>query len=460
MALETLPPELLSLILQAVDSSTTFHHLISASPSCLRAFSQSPSLILSAVLKNALPGGNLRHALAVLQVPSTYDKIPAFLEKYFDPSSTFDFPTNRASLLQLSGLCNCLSYLLDQFVEESLSDLHRHDASENRGNLDEKQDLPSAVELPPPLSASERVRLQRAFLRFELYCRVFPGHRGDPNGPTGRAAPTHRAAEQARLFLSRLIPWEVEEMCCIEQHFYTLIRRIIRDLDNALVTAVRTAPGVVLPSSAKEPPLREHVGQVDLVPFENLDETDLTFFSQWERLFFPDYDNYMSSLGLDFMYKLVMSAGRQRLALVTLNSRESREEGFLREALDARARGVDWPHPPKDPAATDDDDTFSRNLGYRLFGKKRGDNNYMLIFRARIDRLTIRHLGYVFWDAARIRSPAVYEKLVAAKRAPTDDFHLVFRRRKSVEARLEGVKLPRDQMKRIEKEFGSPVLGE
>ncbi|KAF5009964.1 hypothetical protein FDECE_3871 [Fusarium decemcellulare] len=84
----------------------------------------------------------------------------------------------------------------------------------------------------------------------------------------------------------------------------------------------------------------------------------------------------------------------------------------------------------------------------------------LVTFRQFLLKLAIRHLGYVFWDAARIRSPAVHERLVAAKHAPTDDFHIVFRRRKSVEARLEGVKLPRDQMKRIEKEFGSPVLGE
>ncbi|KAF4458735.1 hypothetical protein FALBO_14519 [Fusarium albosuccineum] len=167
----------------------------------------------------------------------------------------------------------------------------------------------------------------------------------------------------------------------------------------------------------------------------------------------------MASLDLDFMYKLVRPIGRERVALVTLNSAESREEGFLRGALDRRSRRADWPRPPKDAVATDDDDTFSRNLGYRLFDQKRGDDAYMLIFRTRIDRLTIRHLGYVFWAVARIRSPAVHEKLVAAQHAPTNDFHLVFRRKKSVEARLEGVKLPRDQMKRIEKEFGSPVLG-
>ncbi|KAM5358466.1 hypothetical protein ACJZ2D_015253 [Fusarium nematophilum] len=470
MALDNLAPELLSLILQAVDTPLDLYRLISASPSCLRAFSQSPQLVLLAVIQNALPGGNIKHALAVLQAPSTHDQIPPFLDKYFDSASFFDMPTNKTDLLQLYSLYNRLTYLLNRFTEQVPRRLGLLSQSSNqpchRDVCNEGQDKASVTEAALIPSTSERVRLQRAFLRFELYCRIFPDHEDDPYGPSGPSATSHSPDQQFRLFLARLNPWEAEELCCVEQYFSTLLRQFLYDLEDDLVTAVMTTPGVVLPSSpAREPPIHEEAGEDTLIAFESLDLTDLALFSNHERYSFPDYISYMTSLGLDFMYSLVVSSRSERAALIGSNTPVTREEGFLSEALEfaPRRRSIAEDQcPTTEPEAVGEDDPFCSNLSYCLLGKTTEDTGYMGISGSGFGRLTLRHLGYIFWDAARIQSPQLLEKLVAAKNMSADEFHLAFdpRYRKTVEGRLKGIKIPQDQMKRIEREFGSTHLGE
>ncbi|KAI5456908.1 hypothetical protein BGZ63DRAFT_434137 [Mariannaea sp. PMI_226] len=89
---EKLAPELLSMILQCVDSPLDLHHLISASPSCFRAYLNSPKLILSSIIKNAFESENIQHAVAILRVPTTNGQTSSFLDKYFNSPTSFDFP--------------------------------------------------------------------------------------------------------------------------------------------------------------------------------------------------------------------------------------------------------------------------------------------------------------------------------------------------------------------------------
>ncbi|KAF4473003.1 hypothetical protein FALBO_111 [Fusarium albosuccineum] len=446
MSLEHLAPELLSLILQNVDSPRNLHHFISASPACLRTFLQSPQLVLSSVIKNALPAHIVQYALATLQAPSVSSDIPSFLDKCFDSTTSFDFPTNKADILQVYHLYNRLSYLLDAYLKHM-----------------ERLGLGESVLLP---SLSERTRLQRAFLRFELYCRVFPHQRRVPHEPP-RSGRRFDALEQFGLFLSNLTPWEVEEMSCVELYLSSVIGRFVDQLEEQLISAIMAAPGVVVPSSAaagalsaeeEEQPTEGQHNQENLEDFSDLDLTSLSLFSRDGRYRSPGFISYMTSLGLDFIYELVKSDESKRSEMIRSNHPITRE--FLPEALGHAPRwppGYEHDTDTADDDAADDDDPSHSNLGYRLF-RKRPDNDriYVVIMAEGTYYSLLRQLGYVFWDANRIQSPEVFKKLSEAETIPQKDIRERFDRtnRETAEHRLKGVKLPREQMKRIEREFG------
>ncbi|KAI5467767.1 hypothetical protein BGZ63DRAFT_469361 [Mariannaea sp. PMI_226] len=437
MAFGKLVPELLFIILQDIDSPLDLYHLISASPSCFRAFSNSPVLILSSIIKNAFHGENIQHALAILQVPATTSQVSSFLNKYFNSPASFDFPTNKAELVNLCLLYNRLSYFLGEYSEEKTQEFGLSDQLS--------------------YSPSERVRLQRAFLRFELYCKVFPDVQTDPNGlniPPPQDPPPEPADQQFSLFLANLTPWEVEEMCCVEQHFYSLIGKFIDELEEELIDAVMTAPGVVLPLAADEEPTPKTSDQDNLVNFAALDLTPLMLFSRDSRWESPSSISYMTALGLDFMHSLLVSDKSKRTQLIQSNHPVTRE--FLPQALSYAPRETPEPERHVTTAAEiplDDDNPSNKNLGYRLFG----DTNYIGITHSGSKYTMLRQLGYVFWDSIRIQSPGVFEKLSAAKAMSWDEIYQRFDRRqdlKSAEVLLRGTRLPWEQMRRLHKEFG------
>ncbi|KAJ3543274.1 hypothetical protein NM208_g3654 [Fusarium decemcellulare] len=425
MSLANLPPEVLSLILHHVDSPRNLYHFISASPASFRVFSQSRKRILSSVIKNALPGQSVQHALAVLQAPSvSRSQVHPFLDKYFGSTSSFDFPTNEAGLLQLYHLYNRISYLLDGFLK-SVQEL----------GFDESVLRPSLT---------ERTRLQRAFLRFELYSRVFPRRWIDPYPSAEEASRReyqHPASQQFSLFLANLTPWEAEEMACIQLYFSCLIDKFIDERGD-------------------QPAQEKDNQKVRLVNFGLLDLTSLVLFSSDGRYRSPDYVSYMTSLGLDFMYNLVKYKSK-RAELIRTNHPMDRE--FLPEALKHSPRvmpGGEYDVSSANDTADDDDPSHS-NLGYRQF-RKTGQTGkvHLGIHLTGSSYSSLRQLGYVFWDSGRIQTPEVLEKLSAAERMSWDEIRLRFDRRKreTAESLLKGTKLPIAEMERIEQEFGSAFL--
>ncbi|KAH7128018.1 hypothetical protein B0J13DRAFT_646158 [Dactylonectria estremocensis] len=382
IALEDLAQELLSLILQNVDSPVGLHYLISASPSCFRTYSQSPQIIISSIIRNVLPGDNIQHALAILQAPSARSEVPSFLNKYFNSIASFHLPTNRADLLILSGLYNCLSHLLDNYFEETMRELglpHSHQLRQEN----QHKSSPNKSVLPP--SISERTRLQRAFLRFRLYCQVFPGYANDPYGLDDPSPPDHPADQQFSLFLANLTPWEAEE----------IVRGFIDELEDDLIHAVMDAPDV-------EKPAHDH-----LVDFKDVDLTDLVLFCR---------------NGLDFMYSLAVSDKSKRAEMVKSNHHVTRPE-------------LATPHD-----IVSDDGPSHSNLGYRLFKKAPDIAIYPSILHSGFKYSSLRQLGYLF----------------AATIITSDKLHICFDRinRETAEDRLKGTKLPKEQIERIEREFG------
>ncbi|KAF4451685.1 hypothetical protein F53441_5364 [Fusarium austroafricanum] len=443
MRLGGLAPELLSLILQNIDSPRGLHDLISASPACLRVFSQSSPLILSSAIRNALPIETSRDFLAVLQTPTpaTRSTVSLFLDKYFKNSLSFDFPSNKEDVLSLCQLYKRVTFFIDRYLRY-LNELG----------------LGESILI---LSSSELIRLQRAFLRFEIYSRVFPS---DDTYSWETPPPNHKftAVEQFDLFLSHLGPWEVEEMTCVELYFCILIGGFIDQLEEQLIEAVKKSPGLVWPPSSGSTETEKDIegsttqNEDNLWDFKALDLGPLSLFSPDGIYRSPGNISYMTSLGLEFVYSLCTSEER-RSELIRSNSPHNRE--FLPEAL---AHSPTWPpgHQGEgisiqDP--TTDLDLSRGNLGYYLFNKSHeGTSMYGPIDLAGSYYTALRELGYVFWDSRRIQSSDVSERLTAASKMTYSEMGDRFDRRwrKGPEDKLEGAKLPFDEMQRIEKDFG------
>jgi hypothetical protein len=254
----------------------------------------------------------------------------------------------------------------------------------------------------------------------------------------------------------------VEEMACVELYFSLLIGSFVDQLEEQLIDAVKGCTGIVWPLSpestqAAETKKKAEGGRIhnqeNLKEFKNLDLTNLSLFSEDGIHFSPDHISYMTSLGVDFIYNLITSEGR-RSELIRSNSPYFRD--FLPEAL--RHSPTFTPeHEGEESLSTEwdtYDDPHRHNLGYHLFSKDRDDGmTYIAISPNSSYYSVLRQLGYVFWDSGRIRSEELSERLEAAG-SVTFDRGQDRRRRKGAEARLKGVRLPRDQFEEIERNFG------
>ncbi|KAF5542433.1 hypothetical protein FNAPI_10010 [Fusarium napiforme] len=425
MALENLAPELISLILQNVDTPRGLHNIISASPLCLRVFSTTPQAFLSSVVRNALPAVNLQHLLALQQTPSpaTKSTVSEFLENYFNASWSFNLPTETSELMLLCRCYNRVEFLISCYTEY----MHR-------------LGFVNSILIP---TSTECVRLQRAFLRFEIYCRVFPASNSFPL-QTVSANDEFSSTKQFDLFISRLSPWEVEEIACVELYFTLMIRDYIDELENHFMFTVDNYAWNLLsePESEVE----------SLVELTALDQTSLSLFSKEGRYRSSDNISYMTSLGLDFIYDLC-TAGEGRSELIRSNCH------YLREFLpDALRHSPTWPaeHQHEETATLENNSSCS-NLGYLIFSRVEGDERMYKSIATTGGRYSgLRQLGYVFWDSERILSPGIYDKLEDMKCMLWQDITFLFDpgAQKGAGERLEGVRIQRVHMDNLERDFG------
>ncbi|PNP40703.1 hypothetical protein TGAMA5MH_07410 [Trichoderma gamsii] len=471
MQLEDLVPELLARILQVLDHPRDLLSLIRASPHCFRVYAESPAIILSPILKNAILPDALHHALACVHLPSISSQtVPvAFLRDYFQ-YEPLAFPTDKTALTALCGLCLRTSHFVDDYSSRAMRAL----------NL--KSDAGQAT--ASALSSTERARFQRAFFRYELYCRIFPVDH------YARSRSLVPADEQFTEFIARMAPWEVEEVSCVHHYFTVLIGRFLDDLEDQFVEAVRTAPGFRHPiltdfltdSLTPEPAKRRKIRRTtasglkhdsfipsseptqkdmddrqspadnaNVVFVSNFDLYGLDLFSSDGRFRSPKYVSYVASLGSTLMYRLALGDKGQRRRIIQENTPVWRD--FLPEALE-HAPGTG----PKTtmPYGIDDNHLSHPNLGYYRF-KRSEEEIYFGILNASILSRPLRERAFVFWDADRILCPVVSDQLQKARRMDPERVHLQFDRYegKSAEERLKGVRIPRVQMDRIVEEFGS-----
>ncbi|KAI5456909.1 hypothetical protein BGZ63DRAFT_457596 [Mariannaea sp. PMI_226] len=237
-------------------------------------------------------------------------------------------------------------------------------------------------------------------------------------------------------------------MRCVEQYFHSLIENAMDELEEELISAVIAAP--------RDGPMQ------NFVAFDALDLTALMLFSRDGRHDSPRYISYMTALGLDFMYSVVVSGKSKHWKMIRSNHPVSRD--FLPQAFGYTSREISEPGCSTTIPTViqlDDDNPLHSNLGCRLFGKIPQSTNYIGLANSDSISPLLWQIGYVFWDSVNVQSPGVFEKLSAAKAMKWDELHLrINRNRKNecAEVRLKGTRVPREQLRRLEKEFGSTLL--
>ena len=543
MALEQMPPEMVDMILLEIPSSQDLYSLIRASPKCSSVFHQKPQSYVTTALRNSIHPVALPHALAVLSTPIRSHQLRGrrhvfavmnFLDLYTE-GHQFEFPRDRSSLYALSRLSIKVTWFSNDYAGQILQIFRVQDNSA-RGSRPEADITPATsttpeykrprehmestssclhegTDQPHPsnrgsqtdmaLSDSELARFQRAFFRYEVYCRSFSLNE-EPHELIYPLISYLDSSNQFDAFLAHLKPWEVEEMSCVHEYLSTLLYSLLKDLGESLVEEVLNAKGVQYPpnwarSSSKmrhefmkavrlkhdgsyvyarrnldHPfinPSSSHVND-SFAPYlphlkgkaeadnYNHEGDDMEHFDCFNlpglKMLTRDYVeatiahlSYLASHGLGFIFNLIKANDQERREMILSDAPIDRQ--FLPNALNhAPLRGMAMPSSASPQTLAND--PLECNLAYQLLKKPREDI-YLSIFITSVVFPRHRALGWVFWDANRLH---VLEKT----RVNIDlDVHTMYDiyYDKSVQERVLGFRLPRKEKERIATMFTPTV---
>jgi hypothetical protein len=226
-SLEDLPAELITAILYALASPTALRSLIQASVRCYKIFLLSKSDILATTLRDFLRPETkslMLMAHEAYHLPafdssawgfrrrSDRGGLDAFMDKFsryhhFD-EQVLHLPTPHFVVSQLRTVCT-MEYFVEDYcnwVSEYLDLTKVHSPA-----IDVATELLSPLQIHQSLSSVERLRLQRAFLRFEIFCTSMHAAGGRERVQSAR----HCSQWNNDRFLNILQPWEREELVCL-----------------------------------------------------------------------------------------------------------------------------------------------------------------------------------------------------------------------------------------------------
>lgn len=319
-ALCRLPPEVMFNILLSVDGPKDLYSFIRASKSCYSTFMMSPLRLVSSVIRNFFLPNALHHALALCEVSMRIDQHRAkkaqavssakdrkssrasshepnqsrqvniaslwgkkledwtgFVDRYF--GGYFEFPSDWASMKRLCRIARQIDQHVGAYAEKALSILY----------YGTRERFPRCIPTRRCcISASERTRIQRAFLRFELYNKLCvidtdsaaksTSARGMLNFLKTRGYFMNDST-MFHSFLARMAPWEVEEISSAWMYVRSEIYGFYEDINLKLIQHLN-------PSRIKQ-------------EWENLDEVELKiggpFFYPYEDGSNDDDSNHKPS---------------------------------------------------------------------------------------------------------------------------------------------------------------------
>lgn len=205
--LESLPVDVLILILKALPDFQSIKSAVHAAPALHQAYLGAQYCIWSSVLKTEYGLGILSDAIAAVRskglsasVPAYKEPIKALLEKR--RLALYDKPADLDEIYALLHLHKVAVWFLDDFKRTMvLPDLM---FPKLRGEIS-----------MTGLSAEEKARMFRGFYRFQILVNIVRGGTLDDENKLDPDGETFTSQDMIRLFFLAMPPCEIEEIGCI-----------------------------------------------------------------------------------------------------------------------------------------------------------------------------------------------------------------------------------------------------
>lgn len=237
------------------------------------------------------------HALAVIYAPGIRRPNEEFMQRYLTGKANYEVPTSSDGVWALLTLYEDVMSSIMDYVTRAMRFLD-----------------PEAKE-PPVLSSAELARLQRAFFRHELYCKLFPVSDRDLDLPHDEDY-YFSATSQYDKFLCRLEKWEVEELTCAYSYYVSVSVDIMKRISEDFITDATSDPDFVYDSDVGTPPsssededalpLQEFIARPELALFTDLHHTGSLNLRH----------DLVASLGVDDVQRLAEEARNGSVAKV------------------------------------------------------------------------------------------------------------------------------------------------
>jgi hypothetical protein len=394
---DSLPPELLIQVMSCLESPRDLYSLVVSSKHVYQIFHYSRVVVLAAVIKKALPHGNINLAVTACKAAAIsrawYAKtdcktIEKQQEKFLvgrhgghapEPLLLHDY----SLLISLYKLWWMLDYFMHLLEAKSLRVASRK--------------LLQVQNAKRSMSEFEKYRIQRSFLTFEIYRRITPAHQN----PDIR----NELYDQTIEFLKSYQPWQREEILSVEEFLIETSKDVIRSAREYTYRQVSSVAHdlAAQPDTIMEPnPLQElgsllELGGVD--PF-------------WHG--FPPCArslHYFASRGLPFMKWLLTISQSNQLHVVTLLTGERRAPSIL-ECLRIGHDEMTLAGEAICEVRDEDTDPSENSIDGPSCGWKWAETHDLTDGKPNIlKRYELRRMGYCFWDAQRLNEDWNFSEL-------------------------------------------------
>lgn len=416
-----LPPELALEFMSRLETPRDLFTLIRTSRHFWQDFQGSRIPILVSVIQNSFPDGNIDIAIAACdsgQISKMWHENPSvaavvkshdeFLKNYPWGRASQDRSLRDMSLLRsLYKLWWTVDYFMSRFERDALSF-----AAQNLPLWDDRR-MEEATK-------SERGRLQRAFLRLEIFRRIQPATlQSSAHLVPDQYHMPNRERDGVRNFLRWFQPWEREEILSAQEFLFGFAKNLLSELENHIVCETgRWAREMAV----KTWPLQ---GSFEVEPLGDLEwEFDthlLNIFAHGERRL-----SYLVARGLPFLRWLSNLTTRRQISVINhhyssrcstsvLETLHHNFDVFMR--IDARQNWQTATRAGISSAPNEgwlwaqrNDLVIGQKYLDQIYELRRSRDNQLLYTYALeqtgpnhlLCRRTLRQMGFVFWDSARL----------------------------------------------------------
>lgn len=224
-SLESLPPEIISLILKFMPNIRALRSLVFACPHVHRCYVTQRESVLLTVLTQELPAQIQLTLVACLKAPNVtaQQTLNSTYEKFMDRYPVFKSPFENSALAALSTEIVSAARL-HNIVTDCVQDF----ATSCAHSCGFPIDAPGPHR---PLSPTEKYRLFRAFYRYELFIRLFSDAENLTKIQQLDNVFRWQSFDEMQSYFSSYPPWEVEETSCIFDYLVYKYHVIMSDID-------------------------------------------------------------------------------------------------------------------------------------------------------------------------------------------------------------------------------------